>query len=409
MSTNTSPPDTLDNLEHQVVQVWHESKRKPGTIGQYLLYVRRFYTYCARAHLDPISLLTRVGANAFGDTYVGPRMQGPGSESVKAGTRSALHAWSCALRALGRAVPEWIPLQQDVVLPKLLVAYRGYRQAHSGVAPATLVRDINTAAQFLALLRSRHRKVATTAVADIDAFVMTLSRRLSRRTVSGVCSSLRSFLRFLQVTGRVRRDLAECVMAPRVRPMESPPRALSWSEVRRLMLGVRRDSQGGRRDYAIFLLMATYGLGGGEVQRLRLEDVDWQARTLRIWRPKTGAPVLLPLVPEVARALASYLRHERPSHVSARAIFVARVLPHRCISCSAIRHLVRKYARAAGVTADRLGAHVLRHSYACRQVELGVNPKVLSDILGHRRASSTSVYARIAFDRLRKIGLPVPR
>jgi len=80
----------------------------------------------------------------------------------------------------------------------------------------------------------------------------------------------------------------------------------------------------------------------------------------------------------------------------------------RLTASSAIRHRIVKHATAAGLTATFLGSHVLRHSHACRQIEGGAPPKVVSDILGHRRPSSTSAYVRVAVDRLRGLALPVP-
>jgi site-specific recombinase XerD len=353
--------------------------------------------------------LTRADAEGFGAACVHPRTGSPATASVRIAARTALHAWGCALQASGRPVPAWSPPREDRPLPRLLTEYRDFRLIHRGVTLRTVQLELETASGFLSFLRSRHRTLSTTRLADVDAFVMALSRRLCRRTTAGTCSLLRSFLRFLQATGRVRRDLAGLVIAPRIRPMDRPPRALPWPQVRRLLSGVKRDRPVGRRDFAILLLMATYGLGGGEVGGLRLEDVDWRARTLHVRRPKTGVSIVLPLLPTVARALASYLRHGRPHHAPGREVFVTVVLPHRKLSCSAICQLVREHARAVGIAADRLGAHVLRHSHACRQVEIGSPPKVLGDILGHRRPSSTSVYVRIALSKLRRVGLPVPR
>ncbi|MGO4882430.1 MAG: tyrosine-type recombinase/integrase, partial [Bryobacteraceae bacterium] len=50
-----------------------------------------------------------------------------------------------------------------------------------------------------------------------------------------------------------------------------------------------------------------------------------------------------------------------------------------------------------------------RHSHASRQIDSGANVKVVSDILGHRSSSSTSVYVRVALKRLQAVALPVPR
>ncbi len=59
----------------------------------------------------------------------------------------------------------------------------------------------------------------------------------------------------------------------------------------------------GYRDYAILLLLSTYGLRDGEITRLRLEDIDWRAETLHIRHSKTGANSQLPLMAEVGEAL----------------------------------------------------------------------------------------------------------
>jgi integrase len=151
-------------------------------------------------------------------------------------------------------------------------------------------------------------------------------------------------------------------------------------------------------------------MGAGEVLGLRLEDVDWRARMLHVRRPKTHVAIDLPLLPAVGRALAAYLRHGRPAHATAREVFVSAGIPHAALQGgAAIGHRIRKYARKAGVSAAFLGSHVLRHSHATRQIEIGASAKAVSDILGHRDVSSTSAYVRVATTRLRSLALPVPR
>lgn len=71
-------------------------------------------------------------------------------------------------------------------------------------------------------------------------------------------------------------------------------------------------------DHALLLMMSTYGLGAGEVIGLQLQDIDWRAGTLQMSRPKTGVNFVLPLLPPVAKVLARYLRHGRPSHTPTR-------------------------------------------------------------------------------------------
>jgi integrase len=156
-------------------------------------------------------------------------------------------------------------------------------------------------------------------------------------------------------------------------------------------------------------MMAVYGMGAAEVLALHLEDFNWGAARVSVRRPKTGAAVLLPLLPAVARAVVTYLRRGRARHASTRRLFVQIRAPHEPLTSSAVRHIMKTRAREAGISGQFLGGHALRHSHAGRQIDQGAIPKVVSDILGHRRPESTSAYVRIATEQLRAVALSVPR
>jgi len=294
-------------------------------------------------------------------------------------------------------------------LPGILAAFAEHC-TRRGMAASSVAKELGDLEKFFCFLRGCGRRVTRVRLPDTDAYVMKLRERLSRRTVAGVCSSLRAYLRFLYATGRVRHDIAPSVAPPRYRAWERPPRAMPWDDVRAILHSVDRSSRVGRRDYALLLMMAAYGLGAGETCGLQLEDVDWIASRVRARRPKTGQEVLLPLLPAVARALIAYLRHGRPRHTRSRALFVQMHAPYDALAgAPAICHVLAKHARLAGVTASFLGSHALRHSHVSRQIDLGASQKVVGDILGHRSPASTSVYVRVALRRLRALSLPVPR
>ena len=216
-------------------------------------------------------------------------------------------------------------------------------QAHNGVAASTLIRDLDVAQRFHQHLRERRRRLHTPRVVDLDEFVKELATRVSKSTVADDCSSLRSFLRFLQATGRVNTDLAKSVVAPRVRKEARPPRMLPWKDVKRILRSIGRSEPPGKRDFAILLLLATYGLGAAEVLGLRLQDVDWKAGILKARRPKTKVCIELPLLPPVARALTAYLRWERPPAKGATHLFLRMNMP----TC---RSPAGRFAIASGTT-----------------------------------------------------------
>ena len=399
-----------DDPERAVVQVWRRGHLSWSTIRVYLNWVRRFRTYCNQRKLIEADQLSLAGAFRFARYYAGPRLNGRRyARSSSDSARNAIHAWACALRSLGERVPAWKDQPEPPGLSPLLNEYCAYRRAHAGVAESTLMRDVDTVQQFLQSLRRRRRMPDRVSLVDIDGFIRKCAERLSKAKVADICSSLRAFLKFLHATGRLRADLASGVMAPRFCASERPPRTLPWQEVRRILQAVPRSIPPGKRDYAMLLLLATYGLGAAEVLALRLEDLDWKAGILRAWRPKTKVRIELPLLPPVAKALTSYLRWERPPAKGAARLFLSKRMPYEPITSGAIRHRIRLYAGRAGVTAKVIGAHAFRHSHASRQVDAGANLKVVSEILGHRSSSSTSVYIRVALKRLRGVGLPVPR
>ena len=395
----------FDVLYRRVAKLWQAGGRTSGTINGYLHWVRRFRDHFGAA--GDGEMLTRDRVDAFAARYVELRRCAP--DTARQSARCALRAWSCALRVLGFEVPRWVEPASPRRLSPMLAQFAEYRLRHRGVSPSTVPEDVRYASAFITFLRKRGRRPDAARIIDIDEFVAARCSRMTRRSIACVCSSIRAFLRFRFAVGRLRHDLASSVVGPQVRSADRPPRALPWKDVQRLLRAIDVRAPLGRRDFAMMLTMATYGMGAGEVLGLRVDDVDWKARTIRVRRPKTDAAIVLPLLDPIARALAEYLRHERPAHAAAREIFVSARMPYpRLTGASAIGHRLVKHARAAGLTPTFLGSHVLRHSHACRQIESGAPPKVLSDILGHRRPSSTSAYVRVAVDRLRGLALPVP-
>lgn len=397
-------------LKHRVVALWRASGLTPATIGRYLWWVSRFCDACAERGKDDVQSLTEAGCAEL----VRARAKGHGRAKIDAAfakARSSLRAWAFALTALGIKVPAWRShAQPPRPVPPLLAEFAEYRRRHAGVAPGTIVLELACASRFVAFLGGRGRRLSAVRLGDVDAFVAFLLKSMKRKTVAGMCSALRAFLRFLHATARLPHDVADSVLAPRVRVADCPPRVLPWRDVRRLIAAIDVCAPLGRRDLALLLTMATYGMGAGEVLGIRLEDIAWRTGTLHVRRPKTHAVINLPLLPVVGRVLAAYLRHGRPAHATAREVFVNAGMPHAALqSAGAIGHRIRKYARKAGVTAAFLGSHVLRHSHATRQIEIGAPAKAVADILGHRDPSSTSAYVRVATSRLRSISLPVPR
>lgn len=409
MHSEKTPSDFETRLA-KVQTVWRDNRcLKPSSLGQYLNWIRRFHHYCMAEALDADEQLTRARVNIFAQWYA--RQRRIDAEHACQRAQSALRAWALGLSTLGVMVPPWQAGMDHVFQPEpRLQDFAEHLRQHRGNPEGTIKKKLTHIHSFLAFIGAQHRFMRPLLLTDIDDFLMECSRRYARTTTADISCSLRSYLRFLLATGELSSDLAPSVVTPVIRRYEQPLRALPWDDVRRILAAIDRNTPTGLRDYTVLLLMSSYGLGAGEVIRLTLDDIDWQAATLSVMRPKTGVAFVLPLLPALAEALVSYLKHGRPRRALTRHVFLSMRAPHHPLSASsAIRHMLVGHARTAGVTAAYLGSHVLPHTHACRQMEQETSPKVLSDILGHRSPESLSAYVRIATEQLRQLPLPVPR
>ena len=245
----------------------------------------------------------------------------------------------------------------------------------------------------------------------LDAITLaTVDRALAAKSAAGCSpvsvrlyvSALRAFLRYAAEQGWCDPHLAAAVKAPRVHLAAGLPTGPSMEEVRRLLASVAGDRPADLRDRAILLLLAVYGLRAGEVSTLRLDDVDWQAETLRVRCPKAGRTALFPLAPSVGNALVRYLREARPPRAD-REIFLTLKAPLRPLGTHAVSCAVLRRVRRSGLGGKRRGAHALRHAFAQRLLDEGFPLDSIAECLGHRSLDSTAIYARVDLAMLRQV------
>ena len=227
---------------------------------------------------------------------------------------------------------------------------------------------------------------------------------LAKSTVGGSAGVLRVFLRYLHREGVLDGDLSAAVGWPQVYRLSNIPRSISWEDVNRVLAGVDRRTPAGRRDYAILLLLVTYGLRGREIAALRLDDIDWKRERLAIPERKAGHSTAFPLSAVVGEAVLDYLRRGRPETTD-RHVFFRAAAPRRPLGAAAVSAIARNYLLRAGVDVPRPGSHTFRHSAIQRLVDADFDLKTIGDFAGHRSPRSTEVYAKVAVEALREVAL----
>jgi integrase len=186
------------------------------------------------------------------------------------------------------------------------------------------------------------------------------------------------------------------------------PRGWSEAQAQEILEAVECRSPVGLRDYAILLLLYTFGVRSGQVRALRLDDIHWSDNRIRFRAMKNGKDVWLPLTEAVGEALLGYLQQGRPVCACPQVFLTARA-PYRPLRRSGnVAQIVRLYVHKAGIDAPRRGAHAFRHGFATRMLRQGHSLKAIADVLGHRRLSTTFLYTKVDFDRLEEVALAWP-
>jgi site-specific recombinase XerD len=281
-----------------------------------------------------------------------------------------------------------------------------------GLAQPTVSDRSAEARRFLDWLgkRATREELATLSLLEVDAYIKDRSSSMSRRSLKSVSTNIRSLLRWLYITGQITQDLSSTVIATSLNVFESIPSALRVEDVKKVLAVTRRDcTPKGMRDYAILMLLSTYGVRAGEITALRLDDVDWRKEVIRIHHSKTGTTSYLPLLAEVGEAILKYLQKSRPT-TSVREIFIRCRAPYRPLrDGSSLYGLVQYRLNASAVTTPgKRGPHAFRHARAVSMLRATVPVKEIGDLLGHRAADSTLIYLKLATEDLRAVALEIP-
>jgi site-specific recombinase XerD len=289
------------------------------------------------------------------------------------------------LRRLG-AAPVTVTASPTTPTEQMLAGYTGYLKLERGLVASTAELNARLLRPFLTTYGVEHDGVLELghlSARDVASFV--------------VCQSAER--------PRSAKPLAESVPSPAGWALTGLPKALSEGEVAALLASCDPKRPAGRRDLAMLTLLARLGLRAGEVAGLGLDDIDWRRGELVV-RGKGRRVDRLPLPADVGEKVVAYLRHGRPRTTGCRTVFVTAVAPHRPLSPCGVTTAVGAAARRAGL--GTVHAHRLRHSAATGMLRNGASLREIGDVLRHRRAMTTAIYAKLDLAALRSVARPWP-
>ena len=287
----------------------------------------------------------------------------------------------------------------------ILTPYLQFVRTHRGLAAKTERKYIQKLSIFAEYLEGAGiRELGGSTPWHVREFYENAAGGVPRRSYG---STLRVFLRWAAAQGWLSSSLADAVPRPRQYRYVNLPDVLGQSEVDRILTSVDRSTPLGRRDYVILLLAARYGLRPGDIRQLTLDEIDWRGARIDIRQVKTGRPLALPLLPDVADALSAYLRDGRPASTN-RTIFLRHCAPFEPFAVeNNLAAIMRAALRRAGLAArtGRRGLYLFRQTLATRLLASGRPLKTIADLLGHASTQTTYGYTRVDLVGLRGVAI----
>ena len=235
----------------------------------------------------------------------------------------------------------------------------------------------------------------------LATYMAVLSKEMRASSQARHLSSLRRYYRWLLVERRIGEDPTRRIANP-VRPSRLP-KLMSEAQVERLLAAPKAETALGQRDRAMIETLYATGLRVSELVGLKLHELNLDMGLVRVFG-KGSKERLVPLGEEAIAWLRRYLAEARPALLDKRqsdALFVtARAAP---MSRQMFWNLIKRYAREAGLNADQMSPHTLRHAFATHLINHGADLRVVQLLLGHADITTTQIYTHVARERLKSL------
>ncbi|HMH28274.1 MAG TPA: tyrosine-type recombinase/integrase [Steroidobacteraceae bacterium] len=323
------------------------------------------------------------------------------ARSLRAGPRTAIEE---LLRLL---LPDFVGTvrRQPWPLQDLAPGFREHLSDERGLRPETLHGYEHHMRVFERFLRSaKITDLSTLTPKIVNRFLIESTAGQQPGGRQARAGALRVLLRYLRRQEIIATDLSRAVPRGRTYKQAAIPRSIPWSDIERILASVDRRSACGKRDYAVLMLFATYGLRAQEVAALELSAIDWPLSRFHVLSRKAGNSTTYPLAAPVGEAIIDYLRNARPQCTD-RHLFISLTAPFRGVGHWAMSTRASVYLRRAGIKVRRPGSHTFRHSCVQRLVEADMPFKQIGDYVGHRSDAATQIYAKVAIHKLRALTL----
>lgn len=297
------------------------------------------------------------------------------------------------------AKADHIPLSEQ----KLLEQFIDHLWMENGLSENTLSAYRNDLAGFSAWMAVKEKRFSEASTVDIQHYLAgRFEAGQKTRSAARLLSSLRRFYRFLLREREIGVNPTNLLESPK--GGQSLPDTLNECQVEQLLDAPDVADDLGLRDRAMLEVLYATGLRVTELVTLQLSQVSIEPGVLRIIG-KGDKERLVPVGEVALDWLAQYLHTSRPALLQGKAATSALFVTRRgqIMTRQAFWYMIKRYAKKAGIQADSLSPHSLRHAFATHMLNHGADLRVVQMLLGHSDISTTQIYTHVADQRLRDL------
>ncbi len=248
-------------------------------------------------------------------------------------------------------------------------------------------RDLKQADEYLKAKGVKELSRASSD--DLKEYVNYLNNEnLSPATISRRIVALRTFYRYCLNGGVLKSDPMQGIDLPKVE--KKLAKGMSPEEIDYLLEQPDKKTLKGIRDKAMLELMCATGIRVSELINLKISDLDIKRSILICGDGEKERRI--PFGGRAGQALKIYLKHARGAFIkSEEKEILFTNFQGEPMSRQGFWKMLKGYVEAAGISED-ITPHSLRHSFAVRQIESGVDLKKVQAMLGHSEVSTTALY-----------------
>jgi integrase/recombinase XerC len=289
-------------------------------------------------------------------------------------------------------------------MQKIFERYIQYLETEKSASPYTIRNYQTDLADFFRFLKKKE----LTLLDEVDRHVLRdylselVRKGIAKASIARKLSAIRSFFRYLVREEIIPKNPIEQVSSPKLD--RRLPSFLTQEEVEKLLGAPDISTPLGQRDRALLELLYASGLRVSELVGLTLEQIDLKTNEIRVWGKGSKERMVLMGVP-AAEALKSYIddgRRRLRGERKTKALFLDRY--GQKLTERSVQRLLNQYAKKAGI-GKRVHPHMLRHTFATHMLDGGADLRVVQELLGHARLTSTQIYTHVTKGQARKVYL----